>query len=563
MKSKIYSLITTITLLYCYCINAHSLYDCIMPYNENLSVTNAIVRPASPHCHDSCKNSCSQALRSVNVDPEAVSESILVECITRCKAGRTSFDISGFKHFLHIEDEVLNILDLDHDCIAGSASVRGISYPTMTDTIVQNGDVVYLHITPAEGINNIIYRDGVKNLEIVPRISSLDPAAWNGVQLSDSEWHIRRNSTYDTQLNINAGDHLTITFGGLMKTYRRRELLYNEVTDCPQNEDDLTNGVECVFNAPLALILNDRRSGSLHTFRTSHLDILNGVTSWGLEPVSLWTEKKYDDLDEIDKNAPFSTFQGNPILGNTERSSIHIAPYSGNENNSNNLGGYNVYITLKRSPLATGQGLQYAIIPLSEEPNDQTDWIDIPAAQITNGAKFTINVTSEDVTSNNAASVEDEVNNASNSILLNNSRSIAQSRIYLRIDPTLFTSVADASGAYNVRVIKNSTSRSIIKDFINYIKIYLHGEPNNDRGGALKYIFSELIASSFFIILIRYIIVLSIAWTSLMFLIGSSRYNTKELLLIIAKLSTVHILLSPNSWNFFSLFFFDIISSCS
>ena len=535
-------------------VKSFGLYDCVMSYNDDVTTSYKVVRPVSEKCYDKCKKACSRAFEEVDVDPESIGDSILPQCITRCQNGHTTFSISHLKKFLGgiKEDpgQPIGSLTLSTSCTSGLAQEDSVSYPTDSEVTVIQNDKIYISIVPSAEVGNIIYTKGVVNKEIIPHHDSMDPANWGtSINNNTTHWHARNSRLYDTSLDVQDGDFLSITFGGLYSSRIGSTLQSNEVTTCPQNDADITAGLECTFHEPIYLIAANR-TGTFTTSAMSTNNTLDGFTDpyvapYGLQFLNRWDAPYMDDITSTNKDSPFASFAG-VVSGfsATTTKPLTLAHYNGDRND--NLGGMRVFITQKKSPIAhRGEGLQYAIVRETEKPDASTVWYNVPHADFATPAPMG----ADPITNRAHEAVMDATK-----FPTDQARG-TMAEIYFRIDPSRFTSLGDGIGGYNVKVSKNVKSYGKIKDFIHRIRLYLFGDGNT--GGALKYIFNELIAHSFFVSWIKITIALAIAWTALKFMIGASSATQEELLFTIGRLAAVSLMLSDKSWEICRIFVFD------
>lgn len=304
-------------------------------------------------------------------------------------------------------------------------------------------------------------------------------------------------------------------------------------------------------------------------------------------------------------------------IKNFSRSSarLGIKHYDGGpaSNWSDNVGGYNVELSWKGCRFNNGEMLQYTIVPAAyAEPNspylqeyrkflnDDSKWKDLIFDKETNTAS--ININKGDIPSlpgvQAQADSDDDDDNGGYLIfrvnLLHGSNDpkvvkkgwvsttscpdplkYPKSHSMCLTEQAFFDSDAierhNTIGGYMLRVEvkpQDSGDKDKCNNFLCSLILKINqqlfeGDPNGqteaDREGIARAIYENVVAADAFLNIIRALILLYIAMTGLVFMIGLSPITQKEGIIRIFKLSLVLILISDNSWAFFSFYIFNFV----
>ncbi len=210
---------------------------------------------------------------------------------------------------------------------------------------------------------------------------------------------------------------------------------------------------------------------------------------------------------------------------------------------SNNYGGYEVEISRKGCPYKDGGGLQYAIVPLIKDnmgspvykPEDSSvSWSDV--GDIKNGG-FQLKIDND-------------------------------GKPFFRINPNLIQQSSDKKpmrentmGEYSILIDKqekiNTGMGGIISDIINEIRTFFIGD--NKDSGTVHNIFNLVIKNPVIVHSIRVLLVLYIGYLGLGYMVGFIRITQKDAVIEVLKITLVVVLISPNSWNFFSTYLFGVM----
>ena len=206
---------------------------------------------------------------------------------------------------------------------------------------------------------------------------------------------------------------------------------------------------------------------------------------------------------------------------------------------SKNFGGYEVEINWKGCPSRNGEGLQYAVVPVTDdskyEPwNSNVEWID--AYDYIYGKKSDKDITIQ-----------------------------SDGRIFFRINPDIIPNGRESTlGAYGVIVNKKDTPKDsvsgVISDIVNTVTEFFIGEDGNDsNSGKVQNIFNKLTQDPMIINGIRALLVLYLIFTGISFMIGFAKITQKEAMNRVLKIAFVTMIISPNSWTFFNTYLFSAL----
>ena len=249
------------------------------------------------------------------------------------------------------------------------------------------------------------------------------------------------------------------------------------------------------------------------------------------------------------------TKQSGSYTGGSSATKIQVRHMKSESLASNALGGMQVKVDWGGCPLTNGEGLQYALVMPGEQPQE-SDWqytgpiwegIDIPISFNSNSTRYQ--------------------NAAINQYF----------EVYLRIkepqgqsDPRITDNNLNIRvGSYNVIVsssqeivLKNPDN--IFKKIVKYIATLIYGDDfvTSRDAGASKYsatnigVLGILIRAVFsnpqYINIARTTVLLSIVFFTLAFLMGLIQVNARSALTELFKITFVLLLISPDSWMFFS-----------
>ncbi len=231
------------------------------------------------------------------------------------------------------------------------------------------------------------------------------------------------------------------------------------------------------------------------------------------------------------------------------------------------LGGFDVDIAWRGCPYSDGAMLQYAVIaPDTKGGNDyfpeadSVEWYDVPEDAIKNGTAFK----SE---GKNNGQIFFRIKKLSDTFTTDN----GLRPICSPTDPICLASLmntgsnkykrANTMGQYFVSVSRAETKgvvEGIISQLVKTIDGQLFGTA--DKPGMVPKIFKQFVSDSGFVRAIRALMVLYIMYTGISFMIGIAQINQKEAMIRIAKLAVVTLLISQNSWDFFSTHLFNVFT---
>ncbi len=208
-------------------------------------------------------------------------------------------------------------------------------------------------------------------------------------------------------------------------------------------------------------------------------------------------------------------------------------------NFSKNFGGYEVEINWKGCPHKNGEGLQYAVVPVTgdskyEPWKSSVKWMD--AYEYIYGDK-----------SGKEVKIEGD------------------GRIFFRINPSVITKGRENTlGSYGVIVNKKDTTSDsvsgVISDVVNTVTKFFIGEDGNQsNSGKVQDIFNKLTQDPMIINGIRALLVLYLVYTGISFMIGFAKITQKEAMNRVLKIAFVVMIISPNSWVFFNTYLFSAL----
>lgn len=427
---------------------------------------------------------------------------------------------------------------------------------------------------------------------------SLSPAVW-GTLTNYTLWHLpatgwdrkcywnARNVNYvNTAIPVKDGDELSIVWRG---NYTSRQTLLPNGTTTLSLYNMLINGSSSQRSAAYDILLDRGKLQIMNPgdaldstsyieldgegARTSYpgeapdpadLDPANapaGATWYGLSGKILdmnaviqqdttstdcdTEEKRTNDYATcntlLDPGEPLYSFSGKLDGFSTLPMDLAIRHFESNVsagNYADNLGASWVYLDWGGCPHYSGENMQYFIG--SSDPDDNSAWIDIPSPVFDNGEPI---------------------------IPLTNGT------LYFRIkgdeSPGLSNTIEDMSvyykdpayrfGQYYVAVSQSTQTSSIIADgpigkIVNAVRTVLFDEDK----GVLKKLYNALIAQSNFISIVRALLALYIASTGLFYIMGLVQMDRNDMFKRLIKASLVLTVISPTSWEFFSVHFFKL-----
>jgi type IV secretion system protein VirB6 len=206
---------------------------------------------------------------------------------------------------------------------------------------------------------------------------------------------------------------------------------------------------------------------------------------------------------------------------------------------SDNLGGSSVNVIWSGCVLYNGERLQYAI---AENTPAEQDWLDVPPAALESGQPMYAD---------------------------------KEGVIYFRVQPITppdslnddeklrYTDPAHWYGQYYVSVSKIDDSGlikqgGIIKKLVDSVRHTINGNPSTGSTGVIEKLFKALIEDSSFIAVIRAMLVLFVAFTGVGYIMGTITLSQGEVVKRLLKIGVLVALISPGSWEFFSVNLFGI-----
>ena len=247
------------------------------------------------------------------------------------------------------------------------------------------------------------------------------------------------------------------------------------------------------------------------------------------------------------------------------------ATFEGGNNWGDNLGGYEVDIEWKGCPYFDGDRLQYAIV-FDDIAYSNISWHDVsrdviigkepleissslyPAGKRAEDGKlaFRINLLKDEHIASNGTFIDN-----SEAPLCTSDSCPEQNSVLTQYD------AYNTDGQYYISIEKyESEERGVIAQVINMIRGYFFG--NGDQGGGvIQDIFNSFVRNSDFVLAIRALLVLYIAYTGLSYMIGLAPITQQDGLVRLFKIAIIITLTSDNSWEFFNKYLFTIFTDGS
>lgn len=579
---RIISLISllVIFLLAPFYTQAASLYkDCIMASDFGDSIPEVLaVTPAGKLCQQTCDRECARFSRKNG--PIEFNTQIIQDCLVKCRAG-TVYSTNKLKLDATTIDTKTYTADVA--CDKNSDNKLGLYYPHETQVVLSDGESVFVKL---KNYDSLISMCGNRIVNIVPEFKNYDGAEWSkpgnqkyyqSLSSNKNKWNARNNIATDIGLYIKDGDFLNITYTG---KYRHWQCL-GKIDDCTERPGDLNLYIKNP-NAPFNTIFNNNnydylpgeklvkpsRSSNGFIYGADYAAQQNSSVSWNGLKANL--EMIY--TDDPDTSKPKDIYGENNIRFSgllkgfsSKYTKLGIMHFDANKDYwVDNIGGYDLQILSQGCIFGLGQRLQYAIgkekpnnvptTPVSDRYNlpEPNSWVDVPSNVMLDHEPLTVN---------------------------------EQGKLYLRIKPMFWNEdeaklpicangdancnkdlddiklrygPGEASGYYIVQVEKIVTEvpSNILSDTIRDIRTYFFGIKG--QGGMVQTIFNRFVANSEFVNIIRALLLLYITWTGLSFMIGIAQITQREGVMRILYMGIVIALISPNSWQFFNTYLFQL-----
>lgn len=244
----------------------------------------------------------------------------------------------------------------------------------------------------------------------------------------------------------------------------------------------------------------------------------------------------------LDPGTPFYEFAGNLegfATNPTDFSLRHFDTF-GSSDYEDNVGGTFPTVTWYGCPHENGENLQYYIG--STTPDSSSAWIDFTTNQLLNGESIVVPT---------------------------------DGTIYLRIKPDTvpitsdstqditdyYTNPANRGGSYYVMLAQANQTSSLIEDgpigkIVNAVRRIMFG--TDTETGVVERLYKALIVELPFVAMVRAIMILYVVFTGIGYIIGVVQMDRNDMLKRLLKLSIVATVISPTSWEFFSVHFYKL-----
>ncbi len=583
-------------------------HGCVRGFETGAGDVEAVlVSPINIRCAQVCENSCTSLLSRTNESNFELNSSSIQDCIQKCRLGE---EFKG--SYFEVSSGALvtkGPIDLGVKCYDGLHPSSNIS---KTSLRLNAGQKFRVKVMDVENTSKVALC-GKKSINMIPIVSSLDkdvwssthippviaknsslctynmtPDYWNTLSVSKiletnvgnniCAWHARNNLFTDTGIFVQDGDELVISWSStsihdissVPIAYLgdiSRKNIYNISQDPNSSSSTRSSMSNLLEKQTYIQILNPgsditKANASFSSIEGYKADTDDNVdVRWkGLKGLAMNTSRTYYEITSAPKcdtkekrdanpaeclkiNDPglvYYSFSG--IIENFSKTPSKLAfrHWDTSYNKyDDNVGGASVYINWSGCMFYDGKMLQYLIASDASEISEDL-WKDVPSDAIEKGL----------------------------SILAEK-----DGNIYFRIKglepPTnipeeekiRYTDPAYRYGQYYIDVISLDDNGLIkgggpIKQLIDSVRATVQGDSKTGKIGVVELLFTALVKDSQLIAAVRAMMVLFVAFTGLGYILGTIQWSQLDLIKRLLKITALTIMISPSSWEFFSVYLF-------
>lgn len=592
---------------------AQNIYeDCVKSYDfGDIAYTPVVVRPIGDVCHDRCKNECNGFSRK-NGGIELNSD-IIDKCMVSCVNGNLyssqvrKTDSSAPGGYIWTTDNPPPTTATF--CSVGSTSIDSAANNAYTTNLAFKKDdkVSVTLFYPPGGIDNEVIMCGYNRAAFLPKFESLSFSDWNNntgiwspMNNSEGTYSARNPNYIDTGIDIKDGDVLNITWGGQYRsncsptwcnpaTYDRNLFIKSPLTSFPDaNAQSDHSGALIMPGGNLLFVKPNADNTGYEANADPETVYLNNqnVKFLGLQGSSFQIGNRFKGTLNFDVtptpsalsngstmvqiNDSYIQFKGT-LTGFSQRfarlafTNADALPTSAKTKWANHLGGLQVEIVRKGCVHTRGDLLQYGIAkpdPTSDTKNPiylpVSQWYDVTSNNIDDPTNNPIVIPDNGILNFRIKPVD--YNPSLSPSCAHNDLSCLQS---INTVASLYT-IGNRSGQYYVVVKqpKDKTSGiNIMSTIVKMMRGYLFGDPTkNEPNGLVQTLFNKLVAHSAMMKAVQVLLAFYIAWTGLSFMIGIAPITQKEGAVRIIKIGIVSTLITPQSWEFFNTYVFQMFT---